>query len=133
MYLIASVIYETAGIVKIATFLHVAGVEARHIYNTFYILEDEAEDLEVHVLIKTYQDYVEPHNNLTYLRHIFITCNQETPKTIDNYVTDLKNKATLYEFGDLRESLIRDNIVSGIYNKEYRVRLLRESDLPLAK
>ena len=64
--------------------------------------------------IKTYQDYVEPHNNLTYLRHIFITCNQETPETIDNYVTDLKNKATLYEFGDLRESLIRDNIVCGI-------------------
>ena len=131
LYLIASVIDEKTGIVKIVTFLHVAGVEARHIYNTFNILEDEAEDLEV--LIKTYQDYVEPHNNLTYLRHIFITRNQETHETIDTYVTDLKNKATLCEFGNLRECLIRDYIVCGIYNEAYWARLLRESDLPLAK
>ena len=82
LYLIASVIDEKAGKVKLAVFLHVAEVEAKHIYNTFNIPEEEAQDLEI--LIKTYQDYVEPHYNLTYLRHIFITCNQET-QSIDNY------------------------------------------------
>ena len=109
MYLIASGIDEKAGKVKLATFLHVAGVEARQIYNTFKNLEEEAEDLEV--IIKTFQDYVESPMNLTYLRHIFFTRNQDAHETIENYVTDLKNKATQCEFGDLRESLIRDNKV----------------------
>ena len=45
----------------------------------------------------------------------------------------MKNKATLCEYGDLRESLIRDDKVFGIYNEAYRARLLCESDLPLAK
>ena len=40
----ASGIDEKAGKVKVANFLHVAGVEARRIYNTFNIPEDEAED-----------------------------------------------------------------------------------------
>ena len=54
-------------------------------------------------------------------------------ETTDYYVTDLKNKAIQCEFGDLRESLIRDTIVCGSYNESYRARLLCESDLPLAK
>ena len=37
LYLIASVIDKKAGKVKLAFFLHVAGVEARNIYNTFNI------------------------------------------------------------------------------------------------
>ena len=131
LYLIASGIDEKSGKVKVATFLHVAGVEARRIYNTFNTPEEEAEDIEV--LIKNFQDYVEPRKNLTYLRHIFFTRNQETHETIDNYVTDLKNKAIQCEFVDLRESLIRDRIVCGIYNEACRARLLREADLPLAK
>ena len=40
----ASGIDEKAGKVKVANFLHVAGVEARRRYNTFNIPEDEAED-----------------------------------------------------------------------------------------
>ena len=115
LYLIASGIDEKAGKVKLATFLHVAGVEARQIYNTFKILEEEVEDLEV--IIKTFQDYVESPMNLTYLRHIFFTRNQDAHETIENYVTDLKNKATQCEFGDLRESLIRDYKVCEIYNE----------------
>ena len=76
---------------------------------------------------------MEPRKNLTYLRHIFFTRNQETHEIIDNYVTDLKTKAIQCEFGDLREFLIRDKIVCGIYNEACRARLLREADLPIAK
>ncbi|XP_065941318.1 retrovirus-related Pol polyprotein from transposon 297 [Magallana gigas] len=131
LYLIASGIDEKAGKVQVATFLHVAGVEARRIYNTFNIPEEDVDKLDV--LIQCFQDYVEPRKNLTYVRHIFFTRKQETHETIDNYVTDLKNKALQCEFGDLKESLIRDRIVCGISNEACRARLLREADLTLVK
>lgn len=131
LYLVASGIDEKAGKVKVATFLHVAGVEARRIYNTFNIPEEDAEKLEV--VFKNFQDYVEPRKNLTYVRHLFFTRNQESHETIDNYVTDLKNKAIQCEFGDLKDSLIKDRIVCGISSEACRARLLREADLSLTK
>lgn len=51
--MIASGIDEKAGRVKVATFLHVAGVEARRIYNTFNIPEEDIEKLDV--LIQYFQ------------------------------------------------------------------------------
>ena len=131
LYLVASGIDEKAGKVKVATFLHVAGIEARRIYYTFNIPEEDADKLEV--LYKHFQDYVEPRKNLTYIRHLFFTRNQNSHETIDNYVTDLKNKAIQCEFGDLKDSLIKDRIVCGISNEGCRARLLRETDLTLNK
>lgn len=54
-------------------------------------------------------------------------------KSIDAYVTDLKNKAKDCEFGLLTDSLIRDRIVCGVDNAQVRARLLREPDLTLTK
>ncbi|XP_061170579.1 uncharacterized protein K02A2.6-like [Saccostrea echinata] len=131
LYLIASGIDEKAGKVKVAAFLHVAGVEARRIYNTLNSPEDDVEKLDV--LIENFQKYVEPRKNLTYVRHIFFTRKQEIHETIDNYVTDLKNKAIQCEFGNLKDSMIRDRLVCGIANEACRARLLREADLSLKK
>ena len=78
----ASGIDEKAGKVKVANFLHVAGVEARRIYNTFNIPEDEAEDSEV--LIKNFQDYryVEPRlKSDIFATHIF----HSQPRISGNY------------------------------------------------
>ena len=47
--------------------------------------------------------------------------------------TTTKNKAKTCEFGSLEDSLIRDRIVCGIYSKEMRERLLRDSELTLNK
>ena len=48
-------------------------------------------------------------------------------------MTDLNNKASLCEFGTLKDSLIRDMIVCSIESDEVRVRLLRDPDLTLVK
>lgn len=50
---------------------------------------------------------------------VLVAPNQETHETIDNYVTDLKNKALQCEFGELKESLVRDRIVCGICSMWY--------------
>ncbi|XP_033731746.1 uncharacterized protein K02A2.6-like [Pecten maximus] len=58
---------------------------------------------------------------------------QEKGETIDQYVTDLKNKSKSCEFGDLCDSLIKDRIVCGIADVHLRERLLREPNLTLQK
>lgn len=131
-------IYATAtglegkpGKVQVATFLHIAGVEARRVYNTFVI--DDGDKDSIDVLQTKFKDYCEPRKNVTYTRHIFFTRNQSPYEPIDSYVTDLKNKAKPCEFGDLMDGLIRDRIVCGISNEPCRARLLRETNLTLVK
>ena len=44
-------------------------------------------------------------------------------------MTDLRNKAARFEFGDLTDELILDRIVCGINDDTVRARLLREAEL----
>ncbi|GAA6098905.1 uncharacterized protein K02A2.6-like [Tachysurus ichikawai] len=52
-------------------------------------------------------------------------------ESFDNYLTDLKIKAQSCNFGDLKNSMIRDQIVYGTNEKKLREKLLREADLTL--
>ena len=63
----------------------------------------------------------------------FFSYNQGEGQLIDEYVTELKARSQHCEFGDLRESLIRDKIVLGVQDKKIQERLLRETDLSLDK
>ena len=131
LYLTATGIGEKAEKVQVATFLHVAGIEARRVYNAFEIDEGDIEKIDV---LKTkFKEYCEPRKNLTYIRHVFFTRNQGQDEPIDNYLTDLRNKAQPCEFEHLSDGLIRDRIVCGIKDEVCRARLLRESDLTLKK
>ena len=65
--------------------------------------------------------------------HAFNTRSQRDGETTDQYVTDLKTKAQKCEFGEFKDSLIRDRIVCGIRCDKTRSRLLRESDLTLQR
>ncbi|KAK9751611.1 hypothetical protein QE152_g4804 [Popillia japonica] len=49
------------------------------------------------------------------------------------FITDLKKLSQNCNFGELRESLIRDRIVCGILDKKVRDRLLREAKLDLTQ
>ena len=64
---------------------------------------------------------------------MFNTCSQRDGETTDQYVTDLKTKAQTCEFGELKDSLIRDRIVCGICCDKTRGRLLREPNLTLQR
>jgi len=58
--------------------------------------------------------YCIPLKNVTWERHVFNTCNQDTGETIDQYVIDLQTIARTCEFTEVKDSLIRDRIVWGI-------------------
>lgn len=64
---------------------------------------------------------------------MFFTRAQGPNEPIDAYVTDLKNKAKDCEFAQLTDELIKDRVVCGVNNNTVRARLLRETDLNLAK
>lgn len=97
LYLIASGIDEKAGKVQVATFLHVAGVEARRIYNTFNIPEEDVDKL--YVLIQCFKDYVEPRRNLPYVRHIFFTGRQRQHSIVEITQKNVRYPAVVVFFG----------------------------------
>ena len=52
---------------------------------------------------------------------------------INEFVSDLRIKASTCEYGDLADELIRDRIVMGIRNDHIRKQLLKEHELSLQK
>ena len=69
--------------------------------------------------------------NVIYERLVFNQGNQKEVERIDNLVSELKRLSLACEFGDLRDSLIRDRIVGGVLSDELRGELLKKPDLTL--
>ena len=81
---------------RVAIFLHLVGEEALEIYNTFSLSTAEQ---KLDVLFQKFEDYCNPRRNITFERHKFFTCVQEPTEGIDQYVTELRNKASMCEIG----------------------------------
>ena len=117
-------------------FLYVIGEEALEVFNTFTFDRDadpsESRD-KLSTLYDKFQKYCDPRKNITFERHKFFTRSQKPDETIDQYVTDLKLKSRTCEFGELRDSLIKDRVVCGICSDQVRERLLRDPELTLQK
>jgi hypothetical protein len=114
----------------ISILLTCLGEHCIDIYNSFVFENDECKNKYTEV-IKKFENYFIPKKNITFFRHQFFTRNQLAGETIDQFVTDLKNKSKDCEFGMLREELIKDRLVCGILNSHMKERLLREEDLTL--
>ena len=127
--------------VQAMTLLHIIGPEALEIYNTFeYKQEDCFQHCKiqdnfhsVQCLLQKFEKYCNPRKNITIERHVFFSRNQNEGETFDTYLTDLKLKSQSCEFGQLRNSLIKDRIVGGIKSDRVRQSLLKEFDLDLEK
>lgn len=78
-------------------------------------------------------EHCNPKVNETVERYRFFARNQTSGETIDKYVTDLRMLASTCNFGQLKDSLMRDRIVCCTYSSGWRERLLREDNLTLDK
>ncbi len=132
LYMTASGVETKDKKIQSCTLLHVIGDEDLEIYNTFDFAETEDKN-DDKVIIKKFDDYLEPQKNVTFEWHIFNSRVQAPGESIDQFFTDLKTKAKSYEYGQLCDSLIKDRIVVGIRDVALRARLLRETDLDLHK
>ncbi|XP_044748562.1 uncharacterized protein K02A2.6-like [Coccinella septempunctata] len=129
-YLIASEVSKKDPKVQIAQLLHYIGEEGMSIYNTFtFANEEESEKLST--VINQFEAHFMPKKNLSYERFKFFTRKQLEGETIEQFATDLKNKAKSCEFGDLKESLIKDILTCGLQSQNLRERLLQDDQKTL--
>ena len=84
-------------------------------------------------LKKKFKEICDPRTNVTLERHTFNMRCQHTGENIQMYVSDLRNKASTCQYGELKDDMIRDRLVCGIKKDNVRKLLLRESDLTLEK
>ncbi|KAI8506223.1 hypothetical protein Bbelb_156500 [Branchiostoma belcheri] len=120
------------------TLLYLMGENARKVYGTLTFVNGENAPIEekdrtAEQIVAAFESYCNPKKNETVERYKFFTRGQSSGETFDEYVTDLRTLASECGFGDIRESLIRDRILCGILDGKVRERLLRESNLSLAK
>ena len=110
---------------KIALLLTCASAQAINVYNTLDIdKNDKYED------IKTKEGFCAPKKNETYERFVFRNTKQEEGEQFDSFLTKLLRSKSC-NYGELRDGMIRDQIVYGILNQKTQERLLREADLDL--
>ena len=83
-------------------------------------------------ILTALETYCVPRKNTTYEQYVFRITIQED-RSFDIFVTGLTRKAEYCDFGAIKDSLIRDQIVVGINDPKLRVRPLRETDLTLEK
>ncbi|XP_070397377.1 uncharacterized protein [Dermacentor albipictus] len=114
---------------KAAIFLHVAGQEAIDVFNTLNLSPEEAKDYDV--LVKAFENYCLPKCNETYEQYVFRSRRQAHGEPFEQFFRDLQLKARTCNFGDLRNSMLRDQIVYGICRSSLREKLLRKKDLTL--
>ena len=117
--------------VKCSFFLLVIGQEARDVYNTWTFTADEWDKTDV--LFKKFEKYCKPRKNLTVIQHMFNSRVQGVLKTADQFITDLKLLSMNCEYGELREEMICDQLVVGVYLEEVKEKLLQQPDLTIQK
>jgi hypothetical protein len=117
--------------VQVAMFLSCIGEEALHIFNTFAMTDEErAKMADVR---RKFVEYFTPRKNQVFERYQFWRLQQQHGEGIDAFVTSLRLRARSCEFAELTDSLIRDKVVLSCPDARLQERLLRESDLSLAK
>ena len=124
--------------IKTSILLACIGDKGREIYETFQFgakeNDNEPEPSMVFAsVVKKFKEYCNPRKNVTILRYKFFTCKQLENQTFDDFVTKLKVLAQDCEFGNLRDSLIKDVILIGVKDEKLRERLMREATLDLEK
>lgn len=115
---------------KVKLFYYLIGESGRELLET--LMSDVAVDARtVMNIIAKFDEHCNPSINKTVERYRFFSKSQGAEQSIDNYVTELRMLAKTCNFGEIKDSLIRDRIVCGINNEGLRERLLREKDLTL--
>ena len=112
--------------------LNLAGSEAIERERSFSY-EREGENREDPECLKAkFAEICSPQTNITMERQKFNTAVQGE-HSFQEFLADLRIKASTCRFGELKYEMIRDRLVCGITNNAVRKLLLREDDLTLTK
>lgn len=116
--------------VKVNLFLAVAGPEALRLFDGIEWIGDEGKKLGT--VIARFDQHFRPQSSEIMARHKFFKEVQGT-LSIGEYVTNLKQLADQCNFGELRDSLMRDMLILHCRSEKLRECLLRDPHLDLKK
>lgn len=131
LYSVASETDKKPEKVQCAIILHYIGEQCIDIYNTFTF--PSTTERKVEEILKKFEDYFIPKVNETFERHKFFTRSQSNFESVDQYATQLKSLANNCEFGNLKDSLVRDRLICGIKDANVREKLLQIQGLNLQR
>lgn len=129
IYLLAAGLHEKDNKLKTAILLNVIGEDAVELYNTFNLSDGDKSDYEK--VIKQFEEYADPKKNIVMERFHFNSRDQQENEPFNNFLTDLRKLVKSCEYKDQTDSLLRDRIVLGVFDKGLQERLLRVQDLTL--
>lgn len=84
-------------------------------------------------VMDAFDKHFDPKKNETVERYQFFSRFQNLGESLEKFITDLKLLATTCNFGDLKDSLVRDRIICGIQDKQLREDLLKDPCLDLQR
>lgn len=131
IYLEATESTTKADAVKTAILLHTIGEEAYEKYETFELTEEQRKQYST--VVEAFEKYCVPKKNESVNRHLLFQRRQKDGQTFDQFLTEVKRLSLNCDLGALKDSLIKDLIISGVQNTSLKNRLLREDDLSLEK
>ena len=126
VYSVASGLSSKSQEVQAAVFLHVIGSEAHRVYNTFEF-DDEGDRKKINKLLEKFENYCLPKKNITLERYSLFTRRQRQGESFDEFITDLRRRASRCEFPATLESILKDCIVMGTSDEKLRERLIRDN------
>lgn len=108
---------------KIAILLYTLGDEAQELFETFEFEENEESNYEI--VLQTFETCCVPKKSESVSRHLFFQRSQKEGETIEEFTTDLKRFRLDCSIGKLKNSLIKDRIISGIESTILRLLVTR--------
>ncbi|XP_037505600.1 uncharacterized protein LOC119381890 [Rhipicephalus sanguineus] len=129
-YRYASEINERTEESQVRTLLYTMGRQARNIFQTFGLTEEESRCYET--VKKKFDAHFVATKNIVYESANFHRRKQEPGESADNFVTALHELADRCEFARFRERMIRDRFVVGLEDAQLSEALQVDSTLTLA-
>ena len=118
---------------QVATLLAVIGKEANKVFRTF-VWSEEGDARKIELVLKQFEDYCVPRQNVTYERFRLFTRDQAPTETVDQYMMELRRIAANCDLESITpDQILRDRLVTGIRDEKVRERLLRDNKLTLEK
>lgn len=117
--------------VQAAVLLHCIGEEAMELFEILGLTEEQKNRKDD--IMEKFESYFISKTNPSMERHRFNMRTQGPQEKFDEFLKKLKTIAASCEFGDLKDSLIKDRIVCGVQDRRVKDRLLREDNLTLVK
>ena len=103
------------------------GQRGREIFNSWDLSDSESKD--TNIIYQKFKQFADPKSNKVFFRYQFHKRQQSSEETFESFLTDLKNLVRDCGYGqDIRDEMVRDRIVSGLFSDQVREKLLTKGD-----